>query len=188
MTTPEIQARPPLVGSGIIISSYIHVGHIVRSIELAAAVSILGRTDKLEWPSLDGIPVLRLPFDDTSANTKPGVAATPDHVRQLIEFSRAWGGRGHLLLHCRAGVSRSPAAAMVAAAAIGRRDLLPVIATARSFFCLNFHVLEIADRIFGGTILMDCARSSPAPDRNDPWEPVWVPISQDPADGLRAVP
>lgn len=162
--------------SGIIISAYRHVRHVIQKIELAAAVSILGRTDKLEWPTFSGIPVLRLPFDDTPTNTMSSVAATPDHVRQLIEFSRAWN-RGYLLVHCRASVSRSPAAAMVAAAAVGRTDLVPVIAAARSYFDPNLRVLEIADDILGGTILSDCVRGRPTPARHDPWEPVLIPTA-----------
>gem|GEM_PF-4878598 len=63
---------------------------------------------------------------------------------------------------------------MVAAAAIGRTDLLPVIARARAYFSPNLHVLEIADSILGGSTLMDCARALPATDREDPWEPILI--------------
>jgi len=162
--------------SGIVISSYYHLDSVTKGPELAAAVSILGRTDRLAWPSFGGRPTLRLSFDDTYSNTDWASAPIPEHIRQLIEFCRAWSGRGILLVHCRAGSARSVAAAMIAAHAIGRSDLLSAIATARAYFRPNRRMLEMADEALGGTKLLSTANSVSATDRTTPWKPVLIPI------------
>ena len=44
---------------------------------------------------------------------EPYVKPTKDHVRQIAEFARSWDGRGRVLIHCMAGVSRSSATALI---------------------------------------------------------------------------
>ena len=46
------------------------------------------------------------------------VAPEISHVEMLLAFVRAWDRADPLLIHCWAGVSRSPAAAFVAACAL----------------------------------------------------------------------
>ena len=41
-----------------------------------------------------------------------------EHIDQLIEFALDWGGRGPIVVHCWAGISRSTAAAYTALCAI----------------------------------------------------------------------
>jgi predicted protein tyrosine phosphatase len=41
-----------------------------------------------------------------------------EHIDQLVEFALAWGGRGPIVVHCWAGISRSTAAAYTALCAI----------------------------------------------------------------------
>jgi predicted protein tyrosine phosphatase len=49
----------------------------------------------------------------------PGYAAPgQEHIEQLIEFALDWGGRGPIVVHCWAGISRSTAAAFTALCAI----------------------------------------------------------------------
>ena len=43
------------------------------------------------------------------------VAPDETHVREIIDFVRDWDQRAPLLIHCWMGVSRSPAAALIAA-------------------------------------------------------------------------
>ncbi len=61
---------------------------------------------------------LRLTFHDISAPREGLVAPQESHVERLIDFARGWDRRAPLLIHCYAGVSRSPAAAYVAALAL----------------------------------------------------------------------
>ncbi|WP_243372285.1 tyrosine phosphatase family protein [Microvirga solisilvae] len=43
------------------------------------------------------------------------VLAAPEHMQQLLAFIRAWDRKAPLLFHCWAGISRSTAAAYIAA-------------------------------------------------------------------------
>ena len=84
-------------------------------------------------------------------------------------------------MHCRAGSSRSPAAAMIAAAALGRPDgasLVTRIRTARAYFRPNETMLKLADDLLGITPrLLDLSRSVPVPTRIDKWSPARIPLT-----------
>lgn len=73
---------------------------------------------------------------------------------------------------CRAGSSRSPAATMIAAAALGRPDsaeLVMRIRTAKAYFRPNEAMLKLADNLLGAAPgLVDLARCAPVPTRTDP--------------------
>jgi predicted protein tyrosine phosphatase len=58
---------------------------------------------------------LRLRFHDTHDGANQQTLATKDDVEQLLAFMRPWTGNAPLLIHCRAGIGRSTAAAFVAA-------------------------------------------------------------------------
>jgi predicted protein tyrosine phosphatase len=62
---------------------------------------------------------LLLGMNDISfAGTDKLIAPQAAHVLQIIEFSRIWDRSAPLLIHCWMGVSRSPAAALIAALAV----------------------------------------------------------------------
>ena len=79
------------------------------------------------------------------------VAPAPDHVVQLLEFADAWPGERPMLVHCWAGISRSPAAAFVIACR--KRPELAEITIARRLRALspeatpNPRIVEIADSL-----------------------------------------
>ena len=58
-------------------------------------------------------------MSDIAQHVQGLVAPDVSHVRALLSFVRAWDRRAPLLIHCWAGVSRSTAAAFVAACALG---------------------------------------------------------------------
>ena len=96
------------------VSSYSEIDVLAASVKFRWMVSILGPQDAMPWPTL--IPAdrrLRLRFDDTKFMPRGPKA---EHIRKLIAFLRRWNQEGHLLIHCRAGISRSPAAALIALA------------------------------------------------------------------------
>lgn len=135
--------------NGIVISAYTHLAGVARTVKIAAAVSILGNEDRLDWPSFAPRPTLRLKFDDTWGDSTVSTAPKASHIRELIDFCRSWDGRDVLLFHCRAGSSRSPAAAMIAAVALGRDDLVSKIASARSYFRPNRKMLHLGEELLG---------------------------------------
>ncbi|TCT31455.1 tyrosine phosphatase family protein [Martelella mediterranea] len=53
--------------------------------------------------------------DITFSGTGALIAPEASHVAEIIRFNRIWNGDGPLLIHCWMGVSRSPAAALIAA-------------------------------------------------------------------------
>lgn len=71
-----------------------------------------------------GLPAenrLHLAFHDIDGE-RPGLAAPADgHIEALLGFAESWGARSPLVIHCHAGISRSPAAAYVIAAALSRQ-------------------------------------------------------------------
>lgn len=81
------------------------------------------------------------------------VAPDVAHVQDLLRFARAWDRAYPLLIHCYAGVSRSTAAAFVAACAL-RPDFCEE-ETARTLRALsptatpNARIIAIADELLG---------------------------------------
>jgi predicted protein tyrosine phosphatase len=61
---------------------------------------------------------LRLHMHDISEPMFGCIAPAEEHVERLIDFALDWGGRGPLVVHCWAGISRSTAAAYAALCAI----------------------------------------------------------------------
>ena len=163
---------------GIVICSIYHLSEVIEQADVV--ISVLGRSDMLSFPDVGSRQVLRLAFDDTIASSERFIAPTREQIIELIDFVRRWNGTGTLLVHCRAGSSRSPAAAMIAAAALDRPDsaeLVLRIRTAKSYFRPNEAMLRFADCLLGPLPgLVGLARSAPLSTRNDPWGAVRVPL------------
>src|SRR5713101_4473475 len=121
--------------SAIIICSFYHLKEVIEQAD--AVVSVLGKSDKLLFPDVGSRTILRLAFDDTNESSESFVVPNREQIADLIEFARRWSGAGTLVVHCRAGASRSPAAAMVVAAALGRPDSAELalrVRTAKAYF------------------------------------------------------
>jgi predicted protein tyrosine phosphatase len=61
---------------------------------------------------------LRLSFHDISEYIPDQIAPSEAHIGAILRFVRGWDRRQALLVHCWAGISRSTAAAYIAACAI----------------------------------------------------------------------
>jgi predicted protein tyrosine phosphatase len=165
--------------SGIIICSFYHLTEVIEQAD--TVILILGKSDNLLFPDIGSRVVLRLAFDDLSCSSENLFAPNRKQIADLIEFARRWNGASTLLVHCRAGSSRSAAAAMIAGAALGRSDsaeLVLRIRTSKAYFRPNETMLKLADDLLGGASgLVDLARSIPVPTRTDPWGPVRIPLT-----------
>ncbi|MEX2691192.1 tyrosine phosphatase family protein [Rhizobium mongolense] len=77
------------------------------------------------------------------------VAPEEAHVRQLIDFAAAWDQRSPLLIHCWMGVSRSPAAALIAALSLApdqdEMALAKRLRSASPYATPNARIVEIGD-------------------------------------------
>lgn len=60
----------------------------------------------------------RIHLNDIAAETAGLVLPAERHVLEIIDFARLWDRQEVLVVHCWMGISRSPAAALIAALAI----------------------------------------------------------------------
>jgi len=96
---------------------------------------------------------LRIVVSDIEAPKEGHVLAGDGHIEKLLAFFEDWDRRAPLVIHCYAGVSRSPAAAFVAACALAphrcelelAQELRRVSPTATP----NRRLVELADRRLG---------------------------------------
>jgi predicted protein tyrosine phosphatase len=164
----------------IVITPYQFLSQTIQVAVPGHAVSILGDSDRLEWPDLGAIPTLRLRFDDIHAPARGWIPPGYAHIAQLIDFGQRWKGLGTVLVHCRAGSSRSPAAAIILAAILNHGhcdDLVRRVATARAYFRPHVGMLALADRMLQRrSSLVDLVRSLPRPVRTDVWGAIAVPL------------
>jgi predicted protein tyrosine phosphatase len=82
-------------------------------------VTLMGTGAKVERPA--AIAPERHLFIGVSDIVEPmegHVLAGAEHIEQLLAFVRAWGRESPLVFHCWAGISRSTAAAYIAACAL----------------------------------------------------------------------
>ncbi len=104
----------------------IHVcplAHIERTVAATGArslVTLIDREHAVERPlPIEEARHLRLSVADIDMALEGFVAPEESHIHTLLAFVRAWDRREPLLIHCYAGVSRSTAAALIAACALG---------------------------------------------------------------------
>jgi predicted protein tyrosine phosphatase len=114
--------------------------------------------DLADPPEFAGFPPhrrLALRFHDIIEPQPPLIAPSREHVERLLEFGRELGDppRGHLLIHCHAGVSRSTAAAalILAQAAPKRpaREIFEAVVRIRPRAWPNLRMLEFGDQSLG---------------------------------------
>ena len=88
----------------------------VRSIDLShySGVITIEEPDTDDPFRIDAVPQLILQFHDIDMTMLGYVEPEPEHVQQALTFAREIDGP--LLVHCRAGVSRSTAIALAIAA------------------------------------------------------------------------
>ena len=105
-----------------------------------------------------------LTFDDITAPIDNWVVPEEYHVRSALVFARQWD-QPSLLIHCHAGMSRSPAIALAILAdwlGAGREDEAMKELIKLAPLCTpNRLVLEIADRVLGqaGCLVEACDRA-----------------------------
>lgn len=93
-----------------------------REIGAGHAVTLMNAQEIPEVATPEHMPAenhLRLVMSDIDHPADGRIMPAAEHVRALLAFLPRWDGReAPLLIHCRAGVSRSPAAAFIALCAL----------------------------------------------------------------------
>jgi predicted protein tyrosine phosphatase len=98
----------------IYVTSYWELDRRLRAKRPSGLVSILGPKDNLPWPDYwSAERHLKLTFDDTE-RTVGGFGPNIGQIAEMIGFFRRWNLEDSLMIHCHGGISRSPAAALVA--------------------------------------------------------------------------
>ena len=97
---------------------------------------------------------LMIGVNDIAFAGKDGLVAPADiHVDAIMKFVSGWDQSAPLLVHCWMGVSRSPAAALIAALtvspALDDMDLARSLRAASSQASPNTRLIEIGDRLLG---------------------------------------
>jgi len=97
--------------------------------------------------------------DIAFAGTGNLVAPGEEHVTAIVGFARGWDRQAPLLVHCMMGVSRSPAAALLAALAVepdqDEHDLAQRLRRASVQATPNARLIEIGDHVLsrGGRLI-----------------------------------
>jgi predicted protein tyrosine phosphatase len=102
----------------------IHVCSLARlpsTLETTGAqhvITLLKRFALVEPPlNIPAANHLHVGVDDIAEPIEGRIHPAEEHVAQLLAFVRRWGRSGPLIVHCFAGISRSTAAAFIAACA-----------------------------------------------------------------------
>ena len=138
----------------IIVSPLAAVQLLVNRHKVGHVVSLLGpETPHRSFTGIADDNHLKLTFHDITAPAEGFTAPAADHVETLIHFLKARQGHDPMLIHCWAGISRSTAAAYIAACALAPdRDeaaLALVLREASPSATPNARFVALADDILG---------------------------------------
>ncbi len=104
-------------------------------------------------PHLHADQHLKRHFHDIVVSYRDLTPPSPEDVAAIIAFARVWDQQAPLLLHCFAGISRSTAAAYIAASVVrpnlAEDDLAQRLRQASILATPNILMIEHADQILG---------------------------------------
>jgi len=98
---------------------------------------------------------IRLEFHDVvSDSPKDALRVAPSiaHVQCILDFAKRWDGRTRVLVHCTAGVSRSPAAAIAILSARNpgqEREIARLLRIRAPWVNPNLRIIRLADDLLG---------------------------------------
>ncbi|WP_137154047.1 tyrosine phosphatase family protein [Rhizobium sp. FKL33] len=104
----------------IIVSPLKTIGEMAARHQATEMISLIAEKQDFHRPGIvQASRHLKLAMNDIAFAGKDGLVAPQEsHVEEIIAFARAWDQSAPLLVHCWMGVSRSPAAALIAALAV----------------------------------------------------------------------
>ncbi|CAH1653718.1 conserved hypothetical protein [Hyphomicrobiales bacterium] len=138
----------------------LHVSPLSRLSETVAAVrarhlvTLINAGTVVERPAgIEESRHLFLGMSDISQPLEGHVLAGQDHVGRLLAFLRGWDREAPMVIHCWAGISRSTAAAYIAACALapGRdeEEVADVLRRAAPSATPNARLVALADAALG---------------------------------------
>jgi len=138
--------------SSIHVCALSRIAETAEAIGAASLVTLINVNTKIERPAcIAPENHLFIGMSDITTHQDGHILPAHAHVLQLLEFARAWNRRAPLLIHCYAGVSRSTAAAFIAACALtpdrNEAELAQLIRQRSPTATPNARLVEIADQI-----------------------------------------
>jgi predicted protein tyrosine phosphatase len=137
-------------------------------------VTLLRFTDKVTRPShIAAENHLILSVDDIPAPMDGMIVPAREHVERLIDFATRWDRSAPMVVHCYAGISRSTAAAYVAACTLNpQRDEMQIARTIRIASRTakpNAAIVSIADQMLkrDGRMIRAVEALGPGEDANE---------------------
>lgn len=126
----------------------------VAAVRASHLVTLINANTVVERPA--SIPESRhlfLGLSDVVAPMDGHVVPAQEHVGRFLAFVRHWDRNAPLVIHCWAGISRSTAAAYIAACALGpqrdEEDIAQALRAASPSATPNARLVAIADEALG---------------------------------------
>jgi predicted protein tyrosine phosphatase len=141
--------------SVIVVSPLARIAEMAVRHKAREMISLLAANQDFHRPAvIQAERHLKLSMNDISfAGTGDLIAPQEAHVAEIIGFAKAWDQAQPLVVHCWMGVSRSPAAAMIASLAVAPDDdddaLAKRLRDASPFATPNMRLVEIGDEMLG---------------------------------------
>lgn len=145
-------AEIPPEAAGIVVSSLGDARRSHAHFDGVITVEDRAMRDGLRVPPAGRAKQVVLRFDDVDFDDRLSSPATPGQVAEAIVFARGFT-RSRLLVHCNAGLCRSPALALaIIADRMGRgreQEAVDALALIRPGAAPNLLVVEVADMLLG---------------------------------------
>ncbi|WFU02946.1 tyrosine phosphatase family protein [Rhizobium sp. CB3171] len=139
--------------TAIVVSPLVRIAEMAVRHGASEMISLMAKEQTFHRPAvIKAERHLLLGMNDISfPGTGDLVAPQETHVRDIIDFARNWDRTAPLLIHCWMGVSRSPAAALIAALAVHpEQDDLALahrLRTASPYATPNARLIMIGDQM-----------------------------------------
>jgi predicted protein tyrosine phosphatase len=139
----------------IVVSPLSRIGEMAARHQAREMITLIAEDQAFHRPGIiDPARHLSLAVNDIAFAGKEGLIAPQEaHVAAIIDFARSWDQSAPLLVHCWVGVSRSPAAALIAALAIkpdiDDETLAGDLRLASPQATPNARLIEIGDALLG---------------------------------------
>ncbi|WP_068080789.1 tyrosine phosphatase family protein [Polycladidibacter stylochi] len=129
--------------------------HLVNTLELSQASAVISlsspKSEIIRPKLISGDKFLSIQFHDISQARDGLELATREQIETLIDFGRDQLAAGSVVIHCFAGISRSPAAAFLLKCCVCPFETEEFWALHMRSLCKkvtpNRHVVELADQI-----------------------------------------
>ena len=138
----------------IAVSPLSRIAEVAVTMKAREMISLLAENQNFHRPAVIAADRhLRLGVNDVANPARGLVHPQEEHVAAIIDFAHGWDQSAPLLVHCWYGVSRSPAAALIAALAVrpdlDDQQLVADLRLASPQASPNTRLVEIGDALLG---------------------------------------